>query len=155
VQRLATGDRAGVDLEPVALRPDPACEALPEAVAGGAHVTRRGLGRLGKRDTRGKLCVDSARARLGDDVLPVEERDHIAGALDRECPLERRRKPQRDLDLLGVDERRQPRGRVAAVCRSERAAEAVWDSDLDAAVLPSGGASRGAYGRFPTVRRKP
>jgi hypothetical protein len=100
-------------------------------------VARGGLGRLRERDGRGSLGVDPARARLGDGLLPIQERDRIAVAPDRERALERRREPQRDLDLVGVDERRQPAGRVAAVRGRQRTAVPVGDGDLDPRVLSS------------------
>ena len=95
------------------------------------HVARRGVLGFGERHRRGRLGVDGRGPRLGDDRVPVEQH---GGAVRLGAPASGRSsgggQPKRDLDLVRVDERREPARRVAAVRRRERPAEAAGNGDL-------------------------
>ena len=125
MERLATGNGAGVDPEPVVGVADPAREALAEELAPEADVPRGGVLGLGERHRARRVDSDRCRTRLGDDDVPVQERRRGVLSPDRERPVERRRDPKRHLDLVGIDELREPAGRVTAVGRRERPAEAA------------------------------
>ena len=82
------------------------------------------------RDRSRDVELDRRRARLGDERAIVEKSDALAVLLDRERPVERRRQPKRDLDLVGVDEGGEPPARVASVRGRERPSKVARERDL-------------------------
>jgi hypothetical protein len=127
--RLAPLDGAHVDAESVPLVPDAAHEALAKHRAPDPDVPRRRLLGVHGRHGQRRLDVDRPGMRLRDQPIPVEEQHRATLAVDVESALERRRKPERHLHRVGVDEGRQTAARVAAVRRRERASEAPFEHD--------------------------
>ena len=145
VQRLATGDRPHAYLEPVI--PKPADVALAEVRAPVANVALACRIGVFDGDRRRRIDLDGRRPRLRDERVAVEEDRPSALVLDGERAIERRWQAQRDLDLVGVDEGREPSARIAAVRRRQRSPIAPRQDDLHAGTLVRLG--------FVTVRRKP
>lgn len=105
--------------------------------------------RFGDRDRLRRLNIESRRPGLGDDLVSVDEESHVAVVTDDERTVERWWRPESGLDVFRIDVRCQTTGRIPAVGRSERSAEAAWKSDFhDAGTLV-------LKARFMTVRRKP
>ena len=123
MQRLAARDWADVDLE--AVLADAADEALAEVRARSPDMRSRALPPQPRPRPERALDVERRGSRLGHEHVAVEQSDAVAVALDRERPLEGRGQAKGDLDLVGVDERREPAARVAAVRRRERATKAA------------------------------
>jgi hypothetical protein len=89
----------------------------------------RGLG-VREHDRGRWVQVDRGGSRLGHECAAVEQEHAPVGSLDDEGSIERRGKPQRDLDLAGTDERREAAARVAAVRRVERPTVSAREDDL-------------------------
>ena len=90
--------------------------------------------RVGLCDGHGlrRLEVDRGSPRLGHESLAVEETRVPRVLLHRQRAIQGRRKPERDLDLVRIDERREPAARIASVRRRQRAAEAMGERHLHA-----------------------
>ena len=128
MQRLAAGDWTDADLEPVLA--NAADEALAELWTEASDVPfARGLRNL-ERDRRRSVDVDGPRARVGNERVTVAKSNALAVSFDHERPVERRRRPERHLDLVRIDEPREPTAGVASVRRRERTAIAVRERDL-------------------------
>jgi hypothetical protein len=84
--------------------------------------------RIHERDGVRHVHVGGARARLGDQRLPVEEQQSTILLGDGQRPVERRRQPQRHL-RRPVDEGRKSPRRVAAVAGVKRASVAALDRE--------------------------
>jgi hypothetical protein len=93
-------------------------------------VPHRGVLSLGHGDRRWRLGIDPCGTRLRDDCVAVEEERGLSLAPHRERTVERRRQPERDLDLVRIDERGEAARGVAAVRGSQRSAEPARESHL-------------------------
>ena len=90
----------------------------------------RGRGGLVRGSRAGGSSSSTARSRLGNECLAVQEQHALAVSHDPERAFERWREPQRDLDRRRIDESRQPAGRVAAVSGRQRAPVATPDGEF-------------------------
>jgi hypothetical protein len=130
VQRLPSGYEPHADLE--AVLADAAYVALSEVGTPVSNMTlSRGTSDRQADRFRG-IDVERCASRLCDEGIAVEEPRDVAVALDGERAVERRRKPERDLDLGRIDERRKPPAGIASVRRRERPTETVRERDLHA-----------------------
>jgi len=106
------------------------------------------------RDRGRRVDADESRSRLGDDYVSVRERDRVTIASHGKQPLERRRQTQRDLDIVGVDKRRETPARVPAVRGRQRTPKAAWEGDLHALRHTKWLAQdRNPLARIPVARR--
>ena len=121
-------DWSNVDAETV-VRPDPAAEALGEALAAEMDMGRRSLLGIGERRRRRHLERRRTGPGLGDERFAVEQADETVLADDGERTFERRGQAKRHLGRP-VDERGKPSRRVAAVPRVQGTAEAALDHEV-------------------------
>jgi len=130
MERLATGNRAGVDSEAVSLFANPTDEALAEDLASDPYVSSDR--RLGIRERNGsrRICLDGRWTRFRHNRFCVEKDRRVFIASDVKRSVEGRGQAKGDLDLLGVDERCQAPARAPTVRRGEWATEAMWKGDL-------------------------
>ena len=127
MQRLTTGHGACMDRKPVAVGPSAAHEALAEF---GLVQRRRSGGRCfcsTDRERRRWNEIERRRPRLGHDRVAIEQSRFAVLGAHLEPALERRRKPERDLDRVSQDVRGEPAAGVAAVRGRQWPAEAPFE----------------------------
>ena len=128
MQRLAPGDRAHADLEPVVAHA--ADEALVELGAPASDVPLARLLRDLDGDRHRRLHLHGRGSCLRDERVAVHQAHAVGVVLHAERTVERRRQAQRHLDLVGVDEGGEPPAGIASVRGRERAAVVARERDL-------------------------
>jgi len=106
------------------------------------------------RETEAGRSTPTKAGRASATITSPSASDQVTIASHGKQPLERRRQTQRDLDIVGVDKRRETPARVSAVRGRQRTPKAAWEGDLHASRHTKWLArDRNPLARIPVARR--